>query len=63
MGINNAGTNSIYAGVHTQSANSICHGIDVFGTGGPSPSGTYVAEDGTSIYVTEDGLNNYVTET
>ena len=63
MGINNAGTTSIYAGLHTQNSTSICHGIDVFTGGSPTPpSNGYVAEDGTTYYVAEDGTTYYVQE-
>lgn len=63
MGINNPGTTSIYAGVHTQSSSSICHGIDVFsGTTPPPPTGQYVPENGIVGYVAEDGISPYVVE-
>lgn len=63
MAINNPGTNSVYHGVQTQSANSITHGIDVFGGGGPPPvANQYVPENGVVGYVAEDGVSPYVTE-
>lgn len=63
MGINNPGTTSVYAGVHTQMANSICHGIDVISSSGPPPGTTgYITEDSQLFYITEDGASIYITE-